>query len=209
MSPINTGTTFMLPFNTKSTNGTTFMLPFNTESSNDIICTLLLIPSLIYKLLIALLTNSWLAQVNSLGLLPTNSLGFSKLLLFFLFLISQVEGANFQSVSLTNLNLSTIKPTFMSNPNVDSPIQSMNQNHTLNAQQRAQQFGPPLVGFLENYTQPTQGCSRSFVPRTPVTFPFPLTTTPGLSYTIEGVVYNTCVTKKIKSSSGVLYTKTF
>ena len=56
--------------------------------------------------------------------------------------------------------------------------------------------------------QSTQGHSRSFVPQTPFFFISP-TTTPGSSYTIEGIVDNTRTTKKIKSVSGVCYTKTF
>ena len=176
----NNGTTYMSPTNT----GTTFMLP----NQLTIFFASLLIPWLIYKLLITLLTNS-------LGLSLGLSLGFTKLLLFFL-LLNQVKGTYFQSISLTSLNLSTIKPTFMSNPNFNSPIRLI--NCTPNAQQRAQQLGPPPVGFIENYTQPTQGCSHFFVPKTPVTFPPSPTPAPGSSYTIEGVVYNSHATKKVK-----------
>ena len=154
MSPINNGVTYnMLPINNSPTytslinestftgttylltckyTGTTYMSPINNKSTNDI-CALLCILLLIYKSLIALLTNSRVlaegfTKANSLGFLPTNSLGFAKsLLLFFLLLSNQVEGTSFQFISLTNLNLSTIKPTFMSDPNVNSPIRPMNR----------------------------------------------------------------------------------
>ena len=152
-----------------------------------------------------------LTVTNSLGFGPTNSLGYiAESLIFFLLLYNQVEGTSFQSISLTNLNLSTIKLTFMSNPNF--PIRPMNNPRTpqgSTAQERAQQFGPLPVGFTETYTQPTQGRTRSFTtPQTPVFFP-PPNSTPGSSYTSDGVVYNTHATKKVKSSSGVLYTKPF
>ena len=208
----NNGATYMLPTNTD----TTFMLPFNTKPTNDI-CASLLIPSLIYKSLIRLTNSLGLAEglgltvTNSLGFGPTNSLGYiAESLIFFLLLYNQVEGTSFQSISLTNLNLSTIKLTFMSNPNF--PIRPMNNPRTpqgSTAQERAQQFGPLPVGFTETYTQPTQGRTRSFTtPQTPVFFP-PPNSTPGSSYTSDGVVYNTHATKKIKSGSGIRYTKTF
>ena len=124
--------------------------------------------SLIYKLLIILLTKS-----------------LTKLL-FFLLLINQAEATSFQSISLTNLNVTTIKSTFMSNPN--SPIRPM-----MCTPNNRQQPLPPPVGFVKNYTQPTQGRSCPFVAliRTPAMFRPPPVPASGLSYTIEVVVYNT------------------
>ena len=95
----------------------------------------------------------------------------------------------------------------MSNP--PSPIQLMNNPNPrtpLTVAQRATAAGgPPPLGFNGTgiringiYTQvanPSGGCTR----------PFTGAATPASSstYTINGVVVNTCATKKIKSSSGI------
>ena len=152
-------------------------------------------------------------RVNSLGLAVTNTLGYlAKLLIFFLLLCNQVEGTSFQPISLTKLNLSTIKPISMSNPN--SPIRPMNNPRTAppqgpTAQPRAQFFGPPPFVFTRTYMNQPYGRTRRLNgPHTPVFFP-PPTSAPGSSYTIDGVVYNTRATKKIKSGSDIRYSKIF
>ena len=141
------------------------------------------------------LTEGFISEANSLGILPTNSLFLTKLQIFFLLLCNQVEETSLQSISLTNLNLSTIKLSFMSNPKVYSPIRPMHNPHTPTAQERAQQIGPPPLWFTGIYTHPSGGRTCSFVPQTPVSVPPPPTTAPRSSYTIEGVVYNTRATK--------------
>ena len=114
--PFNTGTSCILPFNYT---GTSCVLPLNNKSTNRIL-------SLIYKLLM-FIYESLIRLANSLGLITlfwtvtkaiaillTNSLDRGRVtrtniksLIFFLLLCNQVEGT---SISLTNLNLFTIKP---------------------------------------------------------------------------------------------------
>ena len=94
MSPIKNNSATYTSLTNKST--------INNKSNNGIFA------SPIYKSLITLLTKS-----------------LTKLLLLYLLLTNnQIKATSFQSISLTYLNLTTIKPTFMSNPN--SPIRHKN-----------------------------------------------------------------------------------
>ena len=101
----NSSATYRLLINESEPVSTTYMLPINNKSTNNNICaSLFLIPLLIYKSLITLLTKSLL-----FWLLINNN--------------NQVDATSFQSISLTNMNLTTIKPTFIFNPNL--PIQPL------------------------------------------------------------------------------------
>ena len=88
----------------------------------------------------------------------------------------------------------------------------MNNPRTpLTVQQRAQVAGPPPLGFNGNGIQ-INGIHTPSNPPGGRTCPFtgtPPTSAPGSTYTINGVVVNTCATKKIKSGHGIRYSKTF
>ena len=122
--------------------------------------------------------------------------------LLILLLNNQAKATSFQSISLTNLNLTTIKPTLMFNPNL--PIEPMMCTPKT-------PLPTPPVGLVGTYLQQTQNQSRPFVSllRIPAIFRPPPVLASGSSYSIEEVVCNTIARENVRSSTGVLYLKTF
>ena len=84
------------------------------------------------------------------------------LLLYFQIINNQSKAISFQSISLTNLNLTTIKPAFMTNPSASpqSPIPSLKKLQTT---QLIVPTPPPRghVGLFQTQTQNVQQASSS------------------------------------------------
>ena len=116
------------------------------------------------------------------------------ILLYFQIINNQSKAINFQSISLTNLNLSSTVPASMPTPpSPISPIPSLK-----NLRQTTPIRTPPPPGHIGIFTPP------------PLQNIQQVTTTMATSkYTIGGVEYDTVAKEEIRSTSEVLYDKSF